>query len=107
MKRLRFVKPLPKQILRGEKSITWRIDDEKGITVGDVLSLQHTDNKEFARAKVLWVKDTTFENLTGEDKEGHEEYASDEEMYKLYSKWYNMKVTPKTKLKVIRFKLLP
>ncbi len=39
MKRLRFSEPLPELILSGRKTVTWRINDEKNIQQGDVLSL--------------------------------------------------------------------
>jgi hypothetical protein len=106
MKKLKFSEPLPELILRGEKDITWRINDEKGIKVDDLLSLCHKDGKEFAKAKVTWIKEKTFGDLTEEDKEGHEEFSSDKEMYETYSKYYRMEVTPKTRLKVIKFSLL-
>lgn len=106
MKRLKFSEPLPSLILRGEKNITWRISDEKDIAVGDLISLCHNDGKEFARARVTGVKETTFGNLKEEDRKGHEEFSSDEEMYRTYSKYHRMEITPETKVKVIRFELL-
>ncbi len=106
MKKLRFAKPLPRLVLRGEKDTTWRINDDKEISVGDELSLCHDDKSEFARAEVISVKETTFENLSDEDKEGHEKFSSDEEMFETYSRYYNIKVEPKTKVKIIKFRLL-
>lgn len=106
MKKLKFSDPLPGLVLTGQKDLTWRIEDEKGIVVGDELSLCSTEGQEFARAKVTGLKESTFGNMAEEDKKGHEEFSSDEEMYETYSKYYKMKVTPKTKVKIIRFKLL-
>ena len=88
-----------------EKDTTWRINDDKHIVKGDMLSLCALDGKEFARAKVLWTRETIFSGLSERDKEGHENFSSDEERYKTYSRYYNLKVTPKTKVKVIKFKL--
>jgi hypothetical protein len=105
MKKLRFAEPLPKLVLGGQKDTTWRINDDKEISAGDQLSLCYTDGREFAKAEVIWVKETTFENLTNEDKEGHEKFSSDEEMLQTYSGYYNMKVEPKTKVKIIKFRL--
>jgi len=106
MKRLRFSEPLPELILSGQKNTTWRINDDKNISIDDELSLCSNDGREFTRVRVISVKEKTFETLTKEDKEGHEKYSSDEEMYQTYSKYYKMKVTPKTKVKIIKFKLL-
>jgi len=55
-------------ILAGEKDVTWRIDDEKNISAGDELSLlRKEDLNEFARAKVLRTKETTFGQLGPEE----------------------------------------
>lgn len=106
MKQLKFAEPLPDLVLGGQKDKTWRINEDKGISVGDQLSLCHNDGREFAKAEVIWVKVTTFENLSNEDKEGHEKFSSNEEMLKTYSGYYNMKVEIKTQVKIIKFRLL-
>jgi 8-oxo-dGTP pyrophosphatase MutT (NUDIX family) len=103
---LRFQPHLAEMVLNGQKNITWRIDDEKGISEGDVLSLCHLNYEEFSQAKVVWVKFTTFGQFTLEDKAGHELFASNEEMYQTYSKYYNQLVGPETKVKVIKFKII-
>ena len=106
MKSLKFWEPLPGLILDGKKTTTWRINDEKNIKEGDELSLTHKDGTEFAKAIVLEVKETTFGKFTDEDTESHEEFSSNKELYATYSKYYQMKVTPETEVKVIKFKLL-
>jgi len=106
MKQLKFEEPLPKLILDRQKNTTWRIDDDKDVMLGDQVSLCYNDGREFARAKVTHVKETTFENLTDEDKQGHEEFSSDENMYQTYSKYYNKEITPKTRVKIIKFRFL-
>lgn len=60
---------------------------------------------EFAKAVVVSVKKTVFGNLSDADKLGHEKFANDEEMYEIYSGYYNMKVTPETAVKIIKFRL--
>jgi hypothetical protein len=106
MKQLKFAKPLPQKVLDGEKDTTWRIDDEKEITVNDKLSLQTTAKEEFGKAEVLWTKMTTFGRLTEEDKEGHESFKSKEEMHRTYEQYYNQKIGSETELKVIKFQLI-
>ncbi len=106
MKQLKFSEPLPELILNGQKNSTWRINDEKGIAAGDKLSLCYNNCQEFAKAEATHIKEMILENLTPADKEGHEEFSSDEEMYQIYSKYYKTKVTPKTRVKIIKFKLL-
>lgn len=106
MKQLKFSEPLPELVLGGTKTSTWRINDEREIVDGDKLSLCYNDGREFAKAFATSVRETTFGELTDEDKTGHETFANDEEMYATYSRYYNMAVTPKTNLKIIKFKLL-
>ncbi len=106
MKILKFAKPLPSLILEKKKNVTWRINDDKNIKEGDELSLCNDKGHEFTKAEVINLKETTFEKLTGEDKKGHEKFSSNNKMYKTYSKYYDMNIKPKTKLKVIRFKIL-
>ena len=107
MKTLKFADPLPSLILSGEKNTTWRIEDEKYLSVNDIVScLKKTDLSKFAKIKIISVKETTFEYLSTEDKEGHEKFESNDEMYRTYSKYYSMEVKPETELKVIKFMLL-
>ena len=63
------------------------------------------NSEEFAKAKAIDVKETSFEKLTDRDKEGHEKYSSKQKMLQTFSKYYNKKITPKTKLKIIKIKL--
>ncbi len=105
MKRIKFADPLPNLILGGSKNTTWRINDDKNIIEGDLLSLCHINGNEFSKAQVIEVRETTFGELTDHDKEGHEKFSSNEEMYQTYSRYYTIQVTSKTKLKVIKFKL--
>ena len=105
-KQLRFAEPLPNLILSGQKDTTWRINDDKEISTWDKLSLCYNNKQEFAQAEVIRVKETTFQNLTHEDKEWHEKFSSNKEMIKTYAKYYNIEVELKTKVKVIKLKLL-
>jgi hypothetical protein len=106
MKSLKFSDPKPELILKGRKISTWRINDEKGISAGDRLSLCHNSGKEFARAEVISTKEAALGSLSEEDRSDHEKFESEERMYQKYSEWYGFKVTPRTRVKVIKFKLL-
>ncbi len=105
MKSLKFADPLPDLVLSGEKDTTWRVEDEKQIDVNDRLELCDSDGESFAEATVEWVKRTTFDRLTVEDREGHEPFASEEEMYETYEQYYGREITADTPLKVIKFRL--
>lgn len=91
-------------ILSGEKSSTWRLFDDKNLSVGDEIELHEFGTAvPFGRAKIVRVIQKQFKDLTDEDKTGHEKYHTDEEMYKTYTAYYKTKVGPETKLKIIWF----
>ncbi len=115
MKKVNFFYPLPEKILSKEKYTTWRINDEKNLQVGEIFLCTNNEPKgsseypgkgEFAKAQIIWIKETTFGDLTNEDLEGHEKFNSNDEMYKTFSGYYNMNVLPETRVKIIKFKLL-
>ncbi|MBU1149174.1 ASCH domain-containing protein [Patescibacteria group bacterium] len=106
MKSLKFVDNLPSKILAGQKTSTWRIDDEKNIQAGDQLSLSDLSGNEFAQAKVIEVKEAAFSDLSEDDKLGHEQYKNDEEMYQQFAHYYQKPVGPETKVKIIKFELM-
>jgi len=106
MKSLKFAENLIDSILEGKKDITWRINDNKNISKGDVISLCYKDGKEFAKAEVLWAKEKRFKNLTEEDLRGHEKFSSPDEMYTTYSGYYNQEVGPETEVKIIKYRLV-
>jgi hypothetical protein len=106
MKTLKFSGNLLRSIITGKKTTTWRINDEKNITEGETISLINKNTmKEFVKAEVVSIRETTFEKINESDRNGHEKFRSDKEMYEIYSNYYKIKVTPKTKLKVIKFKI--
>jgi hypothetical protein len=105
MKRLKFVEDLVPLVLSGEKDTTWRIDDDKDLSCGDILSLIRVSGEEFTRAEILWVKETKFAYLSDEDKQGHEKFGSMQELYDSYLKYYKKEVGPEYKVKVVKFKL--
>ncbi|MBI4448286.1 ASCH domain-containing protein [Candidatus Woesearchaeota archaeon] len=92
--------------MQKKKDTTYRINDNKNIMVGDELSLCSSNGKEFGKALAVLVKETIFENLTEEDKAGHGKSSPKEELYKTFSDYYKMEVSGKTKVKIIKFKLL-
>jgi len=106
-KKLRFDDSLVEPILAGSKKATWRLNDDKDLTEGDILELiRYSDKTSFATAMITQVVEKPFAELTEEDWQGHERFSTDEEMYTSYAKYYNQPVDPKTKLKIVRFELL-
>ncbi len=106
MKTLKFRESLSKLILQGGKNTTWRLFDDKNLSTGDVVSFLVWETKEeFAKAKLVDVKETIFGELTDEDWDGHEKFSSDEEMHRTYSKYYHRQVGKNSPVKIIKFEL--
>ena len=105
MKSLKFSEPLPEMILRGKKTVTWRLFDEKNIQSGDTLLFCRKDGTAFAKAVATSVREKAFSDLTQEDYQGHEMFPSFEKTLQHYSECYRIPVTEKTNVKIIRFKL--
>lgn len=104
MKTLKFKPQLCEEIIRGTKTSTWRLFDDKDLQVGDQLEFV---NKETMRVvgtgliTSLYTK--TLSTLNDQDWAGHERYASEEAMYEVYRGYYGDKVTKDTEVKIITF----
>jgi hypothetical protein len=106
-KTLKFDEDLAELILSGKKTATWRLFDDKNISLGDKLDLLARPKLEkFAEAIVLDVVEKPFSLLEKADYEGHETYNDTEEMYCTFSKMYKREVGPNTIVKIIHFSLI-
>jgi hypothetical protein len=107
MKTLKFRPEAINGILRGKQDTTWRLFDDKDLSVGDTLSLVDSKTgEEFALAKITSVKETVMGKLSYSDFEGHDKFASEAEMYKTFSKYCKRPVTKDTPVKVVKFRLI-
>lgn len=107
MKSLKFRQELAELVLNGTKYSTWRLFDDKNITPGDSLDLIVWETLQpFAKAIATKVVEKPLGQLTPKDKEGHEDFTSDQQMYDTYSKYYKRQVTPDTLVKIIYFNLI-
>ena len=107
MKQLGFVKELMPLVLSGKKNTTWRINDKRDLSVGDIIECVEMVTREpFAKMKITSVKNTTFGEMSEEDMEGHEKFSSEKEMLDTYSRYYKQEVTASTPVKVVKFVLI-
>ncbi len=105
-KTLKFKEHLVPLILSGEKTVTWRLFDDKDLRVGDKVNLINADSREiFGSAKLTEIKEKPFGEITDEDFDGHEKFESEKEMYETYKKYYGGKLSKDTTVKIIKFKL--
>ncbi|MES3005454.1 MAG: ASCH domain-containing protein [Patescibacteria group bacterium] len=106
MKTLKFVSYLADMITRGEKTTTWRFFDDKEILESDdFVFINKETGKEFAKVIITSVKEKAFADLNEEDKNGHERFKNEEEMYAMYRRYYGDKIFPDTNVKIVKFKL--
>lgn len=106
-KKLKFDPHLISLILSKEKFATWRLWDDKDLSVGDVVDFLNSETKQlFAVAKLTKIIEKRFADLTQEDKIGHEKYDSPEKMYQLFSENYKKPVGPDTLVKVVWYDIL-
>ena len=104
MKTLKFTSQLVDKILSGEKTSTWRLFDDKNLTIGDKLIFINKETlKEFGEAIITSLKTKTLGSLTDDDWIGHEKFTSEEEMYFSYKKYYGDRVNKDSEVKIITF----
>jgi hypothetical protein len=108
IKQLKFMDWMVPLIMSGKKNSTWRLFDDKDLKTGDLVDfIERPSLKTFARARLIDVQEKPFSQLTDKDKQGHEEFNSDEEMYRTYKKYYHQRVGPEKKVKIIKFRIIP
>lgn len=104
MKTLKFFAPLVDLILSGEKRTTWRLFDDKDLSVGDdLLFINKETGEEFGTAKILSVVQKRLADLNDSDYEGHEKFENPEKMYESYKGYYSGDIGPDTLVKIIKF----
>lgn len=108
MKTLKFKDYLVPKILDGSKVITWRFFDDKDLQTGDELLFVNSDSgKEFAKAKIVGVREKKLGEVTEMDfEEGHERYKSQKDMLAHYCDYYSDKVDLNSVIKIVKFKLI-
>ncbi|MFA5131364.1 MAG: ASCH domain-containing protein [Patescibacteria group bacterium] len=107
MKTLKFRQSLSDEIISGTKTATWRIFDDKDLSVGDKVALLVWESKEkFAEAEIIKVREKKLADVGEVDFIGHEKFESRQDMLDNYKTFYGEKVNWDTVIKMIDFKLL-
>jgi len=114
VKTLKFDHDLAQLILEGKKNSTWRLYDDKNLSVDDeirIVDKVKTDMSDtwqvIGHAKVNEVVEKRLGDVTTEDMKGHELFNSDEEMLAKYRSYYGERVTLDTPVKIIYFDFTP
>jgi len=114
MKTLKFNHDLAQLIIGGQKTSTWRLFDDKDLSVDDdikIIDKVDANSSEtwqvIGQGKVIQVTEKKLGDVTAEDLAGHEAFATDEEMLEQYRSYYGERVTVDTPVKIIYFSFTP
>lgn len=113
MKTIKLNHHLAEQVRAGTKTSTWRMFDDKNLSVNDEIEII---DKVDPQAPESWEKvgnaviDTIIEkrlkDITEADTEGHQKYETKEHMLKDFQQYYGPQVTMNTPVKMIHFSML-
>jgi len=110
MKTLKFDHNRAQQILSREKTTTWRLYDDKDLSVNDdikVVDKQNPNDPKTWRvigiAKVTEVIEKKLGDVTKEDMAGHQSFETKEEMLSYYRQLYGDRVQFDTPVKIVMF----
>jgi ribonuclease HI len=114
MKTLKFEHELAQLILSGQKTTTWRLYDDKDLSVGDdikIIDKVKDDSPESWRVighgKVVQVTEKKLGDVTPEDMAGHEAFATKDDMLSTYKGYYGERVSFETPVKIVYFEFSP
>lgn len=114
MKSLKFDHDLAQMILAGKKSATWRLFDDKDLSVDDKIEIIDKVNETLPKTwqvigygKVTEVVEKKLGDITATDMKGHEGFASQTEMLETYRGYYGNRVTLDTVVKIVYFDFAP
>jgi len=101
-------------VLAGSKTSTWRLYDDKDLSVNDDLELlDKVDPGDPQTWKVIGIAhvDSVVQKRLGEvqeaDYQGHERYPSEDAMLDYFRRIYGQQVDLGTPIKIIRFTFIP
>jgi ribonuclease HI len=114
MKKLKLEHELATLVLSGEKTSTWRIFDDKDLSVNDrVVLIDKVDPekpqtwKNIGVATIKKVVQKRLADIEGADFDGHEAFASRDEMLATYQEYYGSDVAWETPVKILDFDFAP
>jgi ribonuclease HI len=110
MKKLKLDHTLAELVLKGEKTTTWRLFDDKDLSVNDQLLLIDKINpkdpktwKTIGTATIDKIVQKRLGDITEADMEGQERFASKEEVLTTFQRYYGSDVTWHTPVKMVHF----
>ena len=110
MKTLKFDHTASQLIAAGKKTSTWRMFDDKDLSVNDVFRIVDKVNPKepdswrvLGSAKITQIVEKNLGSINSEDMKGHEEFESKQKILEKYQDYYGKRVTFDTPVKIISF----
>jgi ribonuclease HI len=114
MKTLKLDHQLAELVLAGKKTSTWRLFDDKDLSVNDEVSLidkvdaSDPDTwKVIGTATIHKIVEVRLGDISKSDSVGHEQFASKEAMLAQYQAYYGRNVSLQTPVKLLFFTFSP
>lgn len=114
MKKLKLDHEQAQMVLRGEKTSTWRLFDDKDLTVNDrIVLVDKVDPEQPQTWKVIGIGrinriiEKRLGDIQPEDYDGNEPHASREARLAAYQGYYGDNVTHDTPVKMVYFDFAP
>lgn len=112
MKTIKLDHQLAELIRTGKKTATWRIYDDKNLSVNDEIELVDKVEKDdpstwrtFANAVIDTIIEKRLGEITDDDYIGHERFANREQMIRTYQQYYGPEVDENTPVRMVHFTL--
>ena len=114
MKTLKFDHRQAQLILEGKKRSTWRMFDDKDLSVGDQIKIIDKANADdpgswnvIGQATVTEVVEKLLGKVTGQDMQSHEAFGGMGGILEHYRGYYGRRVSLDTPVKIVRFDFKP
>lgn len=114
MKTLKFEHSTAELIKNGQKTSTWRLFDDKDLSVNDAIKiLDKVDAKNpeswqvIGQGSITQIIEKKLGSVSSDDIENHEPFSSKEKMIKRYKSYYGDRVDLDTPVKIISFDFSP
>jgi ribonuclease HI len=114
MKTLKLDHDLAMQVIQGVKTSTWRLYDDKDLSVNDqVLFIDKVkpNNPEtwvqIGTGQINTVIQKRLGEIDEEDYDGHDKFTTTQHMLETFRSYYGPQVTLDTPVKIVRFSFVP
>jgi ribonuclease HI len=114
VKTLKFNHEDAQAIADGQKTNTWRLYDDKDLSVDDMVKLidkvkpdQPASWRIIGEAKITEVVEKKLSKVGSSDMDQHHKFASVDEVLETYRGYYGGRVTAETPVKIVHFDFTP